>query len=469
MARVQEKQVRFNQWFTERYGTEIVGEHKDWTCPERIADTHRAYMRDLPTFALSFNAAQKYMRDIQTDVNIKGEFNTMFDAEGKSNLIPTTIPTFDPNTVVERKAGTGAAATAEAAAEAMEPVNVEPQCIDDMEFPEFKLHRTGTVVDMLDSDFTDEGGQYGGCVTICTGESGVGKSTVLMDKLAKYKAINPDIKVCYLSTEMTRNDLFFYQKRNPLIGNVPTVLSTDYMDGGRLKQAVYQIFEGDYDIILLDSYQDLLGTLKDQCDITEGAAQRMIIGLMIEAAEKRGTTVLAIQHLTKGGQYVGSTFLKHKTTAMMHFKFDQMGHRYVEYSKNRRGGSMQDKPLYYDMNEAGEIVYDAERFNTLINTEDNSKIEQEKTKEYNDNFEKLMEDAMDKENKKQETFRQHENDNSSTSELHVEVNGPTAETPSDDGAAIQASRSISPNSIKTVYNTVNELAEDIEFEEITTN
>ncbi len=462
MARITTKVQRFRQWFTERYGTECE-DHQNWVCPQPIADTWRAYMFDLPTEPLSFNAVQKYMREIQTEVNISGEFNTMFDSDGNSNMLPAEIPVFDPTVVVKRKAGTGIAQSAEAAAESMEPVNVEPQCIDDMEFPNFKLHRTGTAVDRIDSDFEADGGQYGGCVTICTGESGVGKSTVLIDKLAKYKEQNPDIKLCYLSTEMTRNDLFFYRQKNPKIGQVPTVLSTDYMDGGRLKQAVFQIFEGDYDIILLDSYQDLLGTMKDLCDITEGTAQRMIIGLMIEAAEKRGTTVLAIQHLTKGGQYVGSTFLKHKTTAMMHFKFDQMGNRFVEYSKNRRGGSMQDKPLYYSMNDSGEIIYDKERFETLLNTENNSKAEHEKTKEYNDNFEKLMNDAIDREDKKQEQFKQHDNDETSPNTLYDEVNESTS---MDDGDAIKAARNVTVPKSKNVVEAISELAEEVEFEEI---
>jgi len=467
MARLNDKTIRFKQWFAERYGNDFseLGEDtfRNWTPPETIADTHRRYMRDLPDHSVSFNFAQKWYEKIRDEVRMTGKFDAHYKT---AELINEAIEKFDPSTVVDKDHG-AAADTGTGSSEPAEPIKVEAQCIDDMEFPEFKLHHTGTVVDKLDSDFTEEGGQYGGVVAICTGESGVGKSTVLIDKLAKYKRVNPDIKVCYFSTEMTRNDLFFYRQKNPLIGKVPTVLSTDYMEGGALKQAVYQVFEGDWDIILLDSYQDLLGTMKDLCDITEGAAQRMIIGLMIEAAEKRGTTILAIQHLTKGGQYVGSTFLKHKTTAMMHFKFDEMGNRYVEYSKNRRGGSMQDKPLYYSLDENGEVVYDEKRFNELLNTENKSHDEADRAKQHADNFQKIMEENAQKMREREETFAKHEDDDINGTELHEMVNQPS--TPSsdneDDGAEIMAARNAVSRS-RNVAEAINELAEEIEFEDI---
>jgi len=457
------KVIRFHQWFSEKYGNEFENP-EDWVPPQGIANTHRAYMFDLPMFDVSFNFCQKYMREIQVSVNKDGSFNAMYDADGRANLLDEDIPKFDDTIKVNRKPGQTGTGTAEPDEASSEPVDATPTPIDDMEFPEFKLHHTGTVVDKLDSDFSDEGGQYGGTVTICTGESGVGKSTVLIDKLAKYKKINPDIKLCYFSTEMTRNDLYFYRMKNPMIGQVPTVLSTDFMEGNRLKQAIIQIFEGDYDIILLDSYQDLMGTVKDLLGWSEGASTRFIIGLMIEAAEKRGTCIYAIQHLTKGGQYVGSTFLKHKTTAMMEFRFDSMGNRYVMYSKNRRGGSKQDQPLYYTLDAKGEIVYDAERFNDVIDSEKNAKMEAEKSKEFQNNFEKIMDKAKEKQATQEATFAKHENDtidneiNLGSNEAPVQAEGPSLDSNApDDGDAIRRSRN----------RTMSDVAEDVEFEEVT--
>jgi hypothetical protein len=84
--------------------------------------------------------------------------------------------------------------------------------------------------------------------------------------------------------------------------------------------------------------------------------------MMIDAAEKSGCAVLAIQHMTKGGQYVGSTYLKHATTAMLEIRFDLTGQRYIEFTKNRRGGSGTGKRLYYALDEEGKVVYDERRW-----------------------------------------------------------------------------------------------------------
>jgi hypothetical protein len=468
MARITDKAIRFKQWFAEKYGNEFEN-FENWAPPQTIADTWRSYMRDLPDYPVSFNFAQKNWEIIQREVQASGKFDAHYKT---AELITESFTKFNPDAVINKTHtnNTQSDISAEEMAKINEPVDAKPQTINSMEFPEFKLHRTNTVVDILDSDFEKLGGQYGGVVTICTGESGVGKSTVLIDKLAKYRKVNPDIKICYFSTEMTKNDLYFYNMKNPLIGEVPTILATDYMEGNRLKEAVIQIFEGGYDIILLDSYQDLLGTLKDLLNWTEGAAQRFIIGLMIDSAERLGTCVYAIQHLTKGGQYVGSTFLKHKTTAMMHFKFDAMGNRYVEYSKNRRGGSMQDKPLYYSLNAEGEVVYDEKRFNDLLSTENKSENEKEKAKEFADNFDKIMDANIERDRNMKATFAKHDNDESDAQELFTDING------APDGAPTVKAEPITTENFnadiranKNVSERLNDIAEDAEFEEVIEN
>jgi hypothetical protein len=61
--------------------------------------------------------------------------------------------------------------------------------------------------------------------------------------------------------------------------------------------------------------------------------------------------------MTKGGQYVGSTYLKHATTSMMEIRKDEAGRRYAEFTKNRRGGSLVGKRLYYSLVD-GEVKWD---------------------------------------------------------------------------------------------------------------
>lgn len=244
--------------------------------------------------------------------------------------------------------------------------------VEDMAFPNFKLHKTGKKLDELFSDHEEGGGIYGGTVNIVIGESGVGKSTVLLDFLSSIQDRNPESKILYISSEMTRNDILFYYKKTPAIGKVPTLLLMDYIANGQLSRVLEAAFNGEHDIIVLDSYQDVLVKLKEAQGWKSTQAESWLTGTMIEAAEKSGCAVLAIQHMTKGGTYVGSTYLKHATTAMLEIRFDVSGQRYLEFSKNRRGGSGVGKRLYYQLDETGSVVYDADRFKE---TEDIKKIE----------------------------------------------------------------------------------------------
>lgn len=257
---------------------------------------------------------------------------------------------------------------------AAKPDSVVPNIIkvEDMQFPDFKLHKTGKKIDDLFSDHEEGGGIYGGTVNIVIGESGVGKSTVLLDLLSSIQDQNPEAKILYVSSEMTRNDILFYYKKTPAIGKVPTLLLMDYMADGQLSAVLESSFNGGYDIIVLDSYQDVLVKLKEAQGWKSTYAESWLTNSMIDAAEKSGCAVLAIQHMTKGGTYVGSTYLKHATTAMLEIRFDLSGQRYLEFSKNRRGGSGVGKRLYYNLDESGSVVYDQERF---TETEDIRKIE----------------------------------------------------------------------------------------------
>jgi len=246
-----------------------------------------------------------------------------------------------------------------------EPVVAEIIKVEDMDFPDFGLHKTGKEIDKLFSDHEEGGGQYGGTVTIVIGESGVGKSTILLDALASIQVENPEAKVLYISSEMTKNDIGFYYKKTPAIGKVPTLLLMSHVKDGSIDQVMQDEFNKDYDIILLDSYQDVVVKLKEVKGWKSTHAESWLTNIMIDAAENNGAAIWAIQHMTKGGQYVGSTYLKHATTAMMEIMFDDAGQRYVEFSKNRRGGSAVGRRLYFRLVE-GDVVYDEGRFKESI-------------------------------------------------------------------------------------------------------
>jgi len=248
--------------------------------------------------------------------------------------------------------------TAESQADADVEISDEPEIfeIGAMDFPDFKKFLTGSVFDKLMSDHDEEGGVFAGTANIVIGESGVGKSTITLDLLAKIKQKQPDAKVLYISSEMTRNDLYFYYRKMPIIETIPTLLIMDYLMG-RFDKTLEKAINGDYDVILIDSHQDIIVKLKDVLGWKSTKAETWLTNLIIEAADKKGKAIFAIQHMTKGGQYVGSTYLKHATTSMMEIRKDEAGRRYAEFTKNRRGGSLVGKRLYYSLVD-GEVKWD---------------------------------------------------------------------------------------------------------------
>jgi len=262
--------------------------------------------------------------------------------------------------------------------------------INQLEFPNFQLLQTGTFVDRLLSDHEEGGGLYTGTVNIVVGESGVGKSTVMLDILANIKQANPDANILYVSSEMTRNDIYFYKQKTPIIGDIPTLLMMDYIKTGNMDKVIENVaFNGDYDVVLLDSFQDMVVKFKDVLGWKATYAETWLTNVMIDAADKMGIAVLAIQHLTKGGTYVGSTYLKHATTSMLEFRFDSEGGRYLEFSKNRRGGSQINKPLYYTL-EKGQIKYDQQRFEATQDVKKMESTEMDRKREAEDTFNKLF-------------------------------------------------------------------------------
>lgn len=269
-------------------------------------------------------------------------------------------------------------------------VSEEPEVfeIGAMDFPEIRKFMTGTVFDQLISDHDEEGGIFAGTANIVIGESGVGKSTVTLDILAKIKQQQPDAKVLYISSEMTRNDLYFYYRKMPIIETIPTLLIMDYLMG-RFDKTLEKAINGDYDVILIDSHQDIIIKLKEVLGWKTTKAESWLTNLIIEAADKKGKAIFVIQHMTKGGQYVGSTYLKYATTSMMEIRKDESGRRFAEFTKNRRGGSLVGKRLYYSLVD-GEVKWDKEAWRQELNVADLAEQESERRKHLEAEFNNLF-------------------------------------------------------------------------------
>jgi len=311
-----QKEQIIRQWFTGKFGTEVPS--------SSVRELFTDFQVDLPGEKLSYGLFNGVFKKIEKDVK---DGTPVWEGE-----VSVTV-------------------------EPIKKLNVQAINLDDMNFPDFKLFRSGKYIDRLMSDDTEEGGLYSGTATIVIGESGVGKTTVLLDLLASIKRENPESDPCYLSSEMTKNDLYFYKKKTPIIGQVPTILLMDYIEEGITKVVEAVLLDSKHDVIVVDSYQDIIVKLTDIFGMRAKQAEAWLTSLIIKACEERGKSIFAIQHLTKSGTYVGSTYLKHATTAMMEIRKDTAGGRYIEYSKNRRGGALVDHKLYYSLVN-GEVQYD---------------------------------------------------------------------------------------------------------------
>ena len=219
--------------------------------------------------------------------------------------------------------------------------------------------KTKTIVDSI---LSTEGGIFPGTNTVIIGDPGVGKSTVLLDWVANMQ--NQGKKVLFISGEMNEIDLYGYVKRFPKFGKLPIMFMGDYSNCP--KQAVEQVLDTGYDVVLIDSWAEVTAMVKDQM----GWARNKVESWMLDLLEKnnkaenqasKNTAFICIQQMTKQGEFAGSNRIKHMTTAMAALRFDGRGRdaeRYIEFSKNRRGG-VGDK-IYFSLHRGGCVDYSFE-------------------------------------------------------------------------------------------------------------
>ena len=191
--------------------------------------------------------------------------------------------------------------------------------------------KTKTIVDSL---LSSEGGLFPGTNTVVIGDPGVGKSTVLLDWIANMQ--DQGKKVLFISGEMNDIDMYGYVKRFPKFGKLPILFMNDYSNCP--KQAVEQVLNQGYDIVLMDSWAEVTSMVKDQM----GWARNKVESWLLELLEKnnkannkaeKNTAFICIQQMTKAGEFAGSNRIKHMTTAMAALRFDGRGadaERYIE-------------------------------------------------------------------------------------------------------------------------------------------
>ena len=219
--------------------------------------------------------------------------------------------------------------------------------------------KTKTIVDSL---LSSEGGLFPGTNTVVIGDPGVGKSTVLLDWIADMQKQGK--KVLFISGEMNDIDMYGYVKRFPKFGSLPILFMQDYNDCP--KQAVEQVLNQGYDIVLMDSWAEVTAMVKDQMGWARNKVESWLLDLLekhnkANNDENKNTAFICIQQMTKAGEFAGSNRIKHMTTAMAALRFVGRGRdaeRYLEFEKNRRG-SLGDK-IYFSLHRGGCVDYSFE-------------------------------------------------------------------------------------------------------------
>lgn len=226
----------------------------------------------------------------------------------------------------------------------------------------FKPMKTGKSIDYM---FSSEGGIYPATNYLIVGDPGIGKSTQTLDLIAKIKENDPTRKILFISGEMNQIDMFGYVERYPSFGKIPTLFLCDYLDENP-KEVIEETYKQGFDIILIDSFIEVQESVQSSSNMTRTQAEKWMIDLMVRNNKghndlKKYTTFLAIQQVTKGGNFVGSNKLKHNTTGMIELRYSTefSGDRYAKVTKNRRG--YKHEKIFFSLDGNISVEYDQKR------------------------------------------------------------------------------------------------------------
>ena len=261
----------------------------------------------------------------------------------------------------------------------------------------FIPYKTGKAVDII---FSEDGGIMKGTTIVITGGAGVGKSTIMYDIQSCLKAQYPTAKMICVNSEMRETDLQYERRKKEWLRNVDFCLLSDPRNVPNIKDTespymyaaaiLETIFTSGYDIVFLDSFEDICDKLETFCDMKSTEAEMFLLALCHNANDGKNnndvrSAIISIQQVTKGGVFTGSNKIKHSTTGMLHLHKDESG-RYAEFSKNRRCGEHVDKKMYYSLNEKREVMWDQAAFEAVDARAVLLKEEKKKLQENADKF-----------------------------------------------------------------------------------
>ena len=192
---------------------------------------------------------------------------------------------------------------------------------------------------LLDQLISTKKGLFPSTKTLISGDPGIGKTTILLWYLAELSKQN--IKTLFISAEMGKSGIYKYSTRFPQFKNIDMMFTDEYK-GVEFEVLDVMLESGDYDVVLLDSWAQLL-------HLTPQIKEDELLELFNYYSDNYETSFLFIQQVTKDKKLAGKNYLKHMVDNVIKIKADPKFSevKYIEYEKNRDGDV--DKKLYFDI------------------------------------------------------------------------------------------------------------------------
>lgn len=174
------------------------------------------------------------------------------------------------------------------------------------------------------------GGIVPGAVVLCSGEPGVGKSTLLLAVAAR--AASSGRRVLYVSGEESIAQVRLRAERTGALE--PQLYLASETD---LATILGQVRDTAPELMIVDSVQTVANAANEA--LAGGPSQvRDVAAALTRAAKEAGVPLLLVGHVTKDGSVAGPRVLEHLVDVVAHFDGDrQTALRFVRTSKNRFG------------------------------------------------------------------------------------------------------------------------------------
>lgn len=207
------------------------------------------------------------------------------------------------------------------------------------------------------------GGLAQGSVVLLGGDPGIGKSTLLLQTLAK---IAQDNKVLYVTGEESVQQIALRAKRL----DVPSHHNLRLMSEIRIESIIPQIDIEKPDVVVIDSIQTAYSEILQSAPGSV-AQVRECSSILTRIAKGRQIVVILVGHVTKDGAIAGPRVLEHIVDTVLYFEGEQHSNfRMLRSVKNRFGAvnelgifAMTDKGLR-EVNNPSALFLSSYRANT---------------------------------------------------------------------------------------------------------